>query len=61
MLRNMVRFLLVNSFAATFTFFGKVLIGLATAFVCWYIVTTWEEVKDKVYSPIIPTVVSLLR
>ena len=57
MLRNLVRFLLVNSFAAVFTFFGKILIGLGTAFACWYILNNWVEVKDKLYSAIVPTIV----
>jgi len=60
MLRNMVRFLLVNGFATVFTFFGKFLIGVGTAFVGWFIVTSWVEVKDKLYSYIIPVIVTFL-
>ncbi len=60
MLRNIVRFALVSGFAAVFTFFGKLVIGLGTAFICYFILTTWTEVKDKLYSYIIPTIVPVL-
>ncbi len=56
-LRNVVRFALVNTFAGIFTFFGKLLIGLGTAFICWFILTNWSEVKDNLYSYIVPTIV----
>ena len=56
MLRNITRFALVNGFAYVFTFFGKVVIGLGTAFICWFIMDNWGEVKDRLTSLILPTI-----
>jgi len=55
-LRNIARFTLVSAFAGIFTFFGKMLIGLGTAFICWFLLTEWSEVKDQLYSAIVPTI-----
>jgi len=54
----LVKFGVVSIFASIFTFFGKLLVGLGTAFVCWFLLTEWAEVKDKVYSALVPTIVS---
>lgn len=56
-LRNVVKFALVNAFAGIFTFFGKLLVGLGTAFLCWFILNNWADVKDQLYSAIVPTIV----
>ena len=55
-MRNIARFTLVNAFAGIFTFFGKLAIGSGSAFAGWYLLTEWGEVKDTIYSPIVPTV-----
>ena len=34
--------------------------GIGTAFICWYLLTEWENVKKDVYSPIVPTIASFL-
>ena len=56
MLRNISRFALTGAFGEFFTFFGKLAVGAGTAFLCWFILTNWVEVKDKIYSAIIPTI-----
>lgn len=55
-MRNITRFALVNVFAGIFTFFGKLIVGLGVALIGWYLLLEWEEVKDDVYTPIIPTI-----
>jgi len=55
-MRNTIRFALVNVFAWIFTFFGKLLIGIGCAFIGYLLCTNWEEVKDKIYSAIVPTI-----
>ena len=55
-MRNVTRFALVNVFAGIFTFFGKLIVGLGVAFMGWYLLVKWEEVKDTIYTPIIPTI-----
>eukprot|EP00826_Nyctotherus_ovalis_P013998 TRINITY_DN1385_c0_g1_i22.p1 TRINITY_DN1385_c0_g1~~TRINITY_DN1385_c0_g1_i22.p1 ORF type:complete len:402 (+),score=98.39 TRINITY_DN1385_c0_g1_i22:734-1939(+) len=55
-MRNVARFALVNIFAGIFTFFGKLVVALGTAFMSWYLLTEWEAVKDDIYTPIVPTI-----
>jgi len=50
----------VNAFAGIFSYFGKLLVAMGTAFLCWFILTEWESVNEKIYSPILPTVACFL-
>lgn len=36
------------------------MVGVLTAFICWYLLTEWESVKNDIYSPILPTVACFL-
>jgi len=55
-LRNVARFTIVNVFVGVFTLFGKLLVGLANAFLCWFILNNWTEMKENIYSPLMPTI-----
>lgn len=59
-MRNVNRFYLVSSFGGVFTFFGKLFIGVLTAFMGWFMLTEWDDVKDSIYSPILPTIACFL-
>lgn len=47
---------MVNVFVGVFTVFGKLLVGLANAFICWFILNNWKEMKENIYSSLMPTI-----
>ena len=47
---------MINVFVGVFTFFGKAFVGMGNAFICWFLLDYWEEMKNSIYSPIAPTI-----
>jgi len=56
-LRNPLRFGVVNGIGAIFIFFGKVFVASITALIGFLVITKVDTFSDELYSPFIPTFV----
>jgi len=56
-LRNPLRFGVVNGIGAIFIFFGKVFVASITALIGFLVITKWDRFSAQLYSPFIPTFV----
>lgn len=56
-LRNPIRFGVVNGIGTIFILFGKVFVASLTALAAFLVITRWDKYSDKIYSPFFPTVV----
>ena len=60
LIRNASRFALVNSFGGIFTFFGKGAIASGVAFVSWFLLNNWHEIRVNIYEPNVLTVATFI-
>jgi len=56
-LRNPLRFGVVNGIGAIFIFFGKIFVASVTALIGFLVITKVDTFSDELYSPFIPTFV----
>jgi Plasma-membrane choline transporter len=60
LLRNPLKFGLVAVLGEIFVFLGKVFIGLSVGLIGYCIIAYTDPYKETIYSPIIPSIVSLI-
>lgn len=56
-LRNPLRFGVVNGIGVIFILFGKIFVAAITALISFIVITKWDKYSEKIYSPFFPTLV----
>lgn len=54
---NSMRFALVNGIGGAFIFVGKFCISIVTLMIFYYVITTMDYFKEKIFSPVFPCIV----
>ena len=57
LLKNAFVFALVLVFGIVFIFIGEVSVAVANAFACYFLLSYWGDIKDKLYSWVVPVIV----